>query len=327
MRQRRIKVAPEEERAVYHCMSRTVNGERLFDDVAREVLRKQFWQVAEYCGLQIITHAILSNHFHVLVRVPLKVTPSDSELLRRYRTLYPTPTAHQNARLEVISQQLATNGPEAVLWRRQQLALMGDVSPFMKLVKQRFSIWFNRSRQRYGTLWSERFKSVLVEPDGRALRTIAAYIDLNGVRAGLVHDPKDDRFCGYAAALAGHLRAQAGLCSIHDNLPWAEVQAGYRQVLFGTGSGTRQQGGIIAPEKFQQVLRSEGTLPLASVLRCRLRFFTDGAILGSRVFVALQLAAHRRRTGRQGMPPAPPLPLAHWGDLTVLRKPRRHAVG
>jgi len=29
---------------------------------------------------------------------------------------------------------------------------MGDVSQFMKLVKQRFSIWFNKSHQRYGTL-------------------------------------------------------------------------------------------------------------------------------------------------------------------------------
>ena len=43
MRQPRIKVAAEEGEAVYHCMSRTVNGERLFNDVAKEVLRRQCW--------------------------------------------------------------------------------------------------------------------------------------------------------------------------------------------------------------------------------------------------------------------------------------------
>ena len=36
-----------------------------------------------------------------------------------------------------------------------------------------------------------------------ALRTVAAYIDLNPVRAGLVKDPKHYRFCDYAAALTG----------------------------------------------------------------------------------------------------------------------------
>jgi REP element-mobilizing transposase RayT len=67
MRQARIKVEAEKSPAVYHCVTRTVNGEWLFDDVAKEVLRKQLWQVADYCGVQIVTYAILSNHFHVLV--------------------------------------------------------------------------------------------------------------------------------------------------------------------------------------------------------------------------------------------------------------------
>jgi putative transposase len=41
MRQARIKIDSEKGAAVYHCISRTVNGERLLDDVAKEVLRKQ----------------------------------------------------------------------------------------------------------------------------------------------------------------------------------------------------------------------------------------------------------------------------------------------
>ena len=61
-----------------------------------------------------------------------------------------------------------------------------------------------------GTLWEERFKSVLVE-DGHAARTMAAYIDLNPVRAGMVDDPKDYRWCSYAEAVAGKKRAREGL--------------------------------------------------------------------------------------------------------------------
>ena len=42
-------------------------------------------------------------------------------------------------------------------------------------------------------LWAERFKSVLVEGSREALLTVAAYIDLNAERAGLVGDPAEYR--------------------------------------------------------------------------------------------------------------------------------------
>ena len=105
MRQARIKIPAEAGEGVYHCMSRSVNGERLFDDQAKEILRRQFWQVAEYCGVDILTYAVLSNHFHVLVKVPQKAPVSDAELLRRYEVLYPHPTRYQTARLEVIKKR------------------------------------------------------------------------------------------------------------------------------------------------------------------------------------------------------------------------------
>lgn len=47
-----------------------------------------------------------------------------------------------------------------------------DLSLFVKEVKERFSRWFNKQRGRKGTLWMDRFKSVLVEAKGEALRQI-----------------------------------------------------------------------------------------------------------------------------------------------------------
>ena len=94
MRIPRIKIESRLSAAVYHCISRTVNSEHRFDDTAKEILRKQLWQIADYCGVNVLTHAFMSNHFHVLVRVrvPLKTEVPDAELLRRYRVLYPKPT-------------------------------------------------------------------------------------------------------------------------------------------------------------------------------------------------------------------------------------------
>ncbi|PXA02798.1 transposase, partial [Coraliomargarita sinensis] len=181
-----------------------------------EILRKMIWQVADFCGVEVLTYCVMANHFHVLLRVPDASEVSDKELLRRYKVLYPKPTKYQTASIAVMEKDLLAGGGEAEAVRRKLLARMGDVSEYMKAVKQRFSVWYNRTHQRYGTLWAERFKSVLVEGRGNPLQTMAAYIDLNPVRAELVDDPKDYRFCGYAEAVAGNRLARKGL-----SLVWA----------------------------------------------------------------------------------------------------------
>ena len=40
-----------------------------------------------------------------------------------------------------------------------------------------------------------------MENSREALAMVGAYIDLNAVRAGIVEDPKDYRFCGYGEAV------------------------------------------------------------------------------------------------------------------------------
>ena len=85
--------------------------------------------------------------------------------------------------------------------RDHYLSRLFDVSTYMKELKGRFAQWYNRRHHRYGVLWAEIFKSVLIE-EGQALSAVAAYIDLNPLRAGLREDPKDYRYCGYAEAIA-----------------------------------------------------------------------------------------------------------------------------
>jgi REP element-mobilizing transposase RayT len=328
MRIPRIKIPATEGEAVYHVMTRVVNGERVIHDVGKEVLRKQLWQVADYCGVQILTYAILSNHFHVLVRLPQFTSITDEELLRRYRVLYPHPTRFQQARLEVIEAQLKTDGPEAMRWRKRQLALMHDISGFMRLVKQRYSIWHNKTHQRYGTLWAERFKSVLVQSRVRVSETMAAYIDLNCVRAGLVRDPKDYRSCGYGEAVAGNAKAREGLRFIVGGADWSDCQSSYRQILFGAGAAPRDGARAITAVEFEAVIKARGKLPLADVLLCRIRYFNDGAVLGSRAFVDSHLARYRQQTGRcqqRNVHQIPPV--ADWGELVALRPLRRNPFG
>ncbi|MFP4167164.1 MAG: transposase, partial [Opitutales bacterium] len=54
----------------YHCMTRITGGEYLLGDAEKEVLRNLMWRVRDFCGVQIFTYCLMSNHFHVLVDVP-----------------------------------------------------------------------------------------------------------------------------------------------------------------------------------------------------------------------------------------------------------------
>jgi hypothetical protein len=107
------------------------------------------------------------------------------------------------------------------------------------------------------------------------------------------------------------------------------VQAAYRESLFGKGSVPKEHAAAISPEQFAQVLKAKARLPLATVLRCRIRYFTDGAVLGGRAFVAQHLAHYRRKLHRRRHSAPRALPaLTDWGgELTTLRGLRKQAFG
>jgi len=336
------RVKHSEIHATYHAMSRIVGGQMLLGDREKEVLRKMLWQVADFCGVEVLTYSIMTNHFHVLVRVPEKNRRvSNVELLRRFKVLYPKPTKYQTASFLRLETALRDDTEDAVKIREQLLARMHDLSEFMKTVKQRFSIWYNRNHDsRMGTLWMDRFKSVLVEGAGNPLQTMAAYIDLNPVRAGLVEDPKDYRWCGYAEAVAGSKAARVGLSvvwatfadgsqRIGDAANLAASLAAHRSLIFGKGASPwTHRGRLIDRKTAEKVLNEQqGELPLAAVLRCRVRYFTDGAILGSTEFVRSYAADWQAGRGRTHPARAHPVRGANWGDLAVVNAMRREVFG
>jgi len=205
---------------------------------------------------------------------------------------------------------------------------MGDVSAFMKEFKQRFSRWFNRHSNRFGTLWAERFSSTLVEDSASALQTVASYIDLNPVRAGLVSDPKDYRFCGYSAALTGNPVVRNGLMSFLSGRSWGAAAAQYRLNLFTTaGVAGHSDKQALDKTAIRAELARGGRLSLPEILRLRVRHLTAGVAIGSRDFVNQVSAHHRSHFGPKRLKVALPIrgvPLPH---LKTLRDLRVNAIG
>jgi len=288
------------------------------------MLRKQMHQVAKFCGVQVLAYCLMSNHFHVLVRVPERSEVTDNQLLERFGVLY-----HRDVeRVKSVEALLKQGGDEAEVLRQQLLARMGDVSLYMKELKQRFSIWYNRSHKRYGTLWAERFKSVLVEDKHHSLPTVAAYIDLNPVRAGMVKDPEDYRFSSYGELMAGSERFEQALSHILDTKDRKWAQQEYRKLLYLYGASQNRKSHLsIDSEKVKRVVEADGKVSLAELLRLRVRYFSDGLVLGSREFVEQYFHEHRNLFGAKRKTGARPMLGFKDSGLAVIRDLRKQVVG
>ncbi len=72
----------------YHVVSRIVDRTFRMDDQEKEIFRGMMRRAEAFCGVRVLTYAVLSNHFHLLVEVPERGGVDEAELVRRMTALY-----------------------------------------------------------------------------------------------------------------------------------------------------------------------------------------------------------------------------------------------
>ena len=319
-----IRIKREDGPAVYHVTSRVIQKRRLLLEGQREVWVAALHRAAEFSGVEVITYCVLETHFHILVRIdPAARLCDDAELVRRYRALYGASRAQWSGlNAEELKHALANDPPEVAESLRERLRRrMGDISEFMRTLRQRYTRWFNRAHETAGTLWAERFGSVIVQDTPWLVGLIAAYTDLNAVRAGLADLPENYRWCGYTEALAG----KESLCrALAACFPAAkcteEALACYRRLMFGKGAAAKSDGtgARIDPAALLETVRNGGELQPHELLRLRARFLTEGRALGSSDWLehgeGASILAQMKRP-----PPCRPVDILDNVDLAVAR--------
>ncbi len=316
----------------YHVISRVVERRFAFGVVEKEKFRALMRLMEKFTGCRVVSYCLMCNHFHLLLEVPPPAEGglSDQELCKRLNSIYTeafvAAVAKELADARAATYQDPTGMDATVQAIHQRFTYrMHDLGEFMKGLLQRFTQWFNRLHKRTGRLWEDRFKSVIVE-DGVAAKTIAAYIDLNPVRAGIVEDPADYRWSSYGEAIGGGAKgngktARAGLVRAlraHEGIGadpelWEQgISQDYRKLLMAGAIGKHAESvnrdGTTSMKTLRRGISREaaadnggkdGEIPFGKALRCRVRYFTDGAVIGGRNFVNEAFNQSRERFGKK----------------------------
>src|SRR5574344_1867688 len=292
----------------YHVISRIAGQQFLVDDREKDVLMRLMFSVAVFSGVEILTFALMDNHFHILVKVPRAREIADDELVAKMRVLYG----------DVKTDRLLG---EWKAWERRGLAFkaddakaalrrrMFDLSQFCKTLKETYSMSYNLRHAHVGTIWGSRFKSILLSPDYQTLMTVGSYIDLNPVRAEIVDTPGAYRWSGYGAAIRGNALSRNGLCAmvaaayIKREVAFETAPQAYESAIEGfieqpakEDAGTQETENGAHPkepqshrefvrEKVESEIADGGKLTLFEMLRCRVRHFSQGLAIGPALFV------------------------------------------
>ena len=308
MRRARVKVEGE---GFYHVVSRIAGKRFLIDEGEKRILLGMIRGAAAFSGVEVYTYAVMSNHFHLLVRVPRKKEVSDKELERRMLAWYgPGKFA---AILEKWEKWTKKKRPDLVEDEKARMrARMYDISQFCKTFKEAYTQDYNKRHENTGTIWEGRFKSILLEGSFHALMTVAGYVHLNPVRAAMVERPEESRWTGYGAGCGGDERAREGLKGMVSraygaaSFTWEECREACARTIAGSvpesaarpkGSPRRNEDGSVAAERLAVASPSDDVIEtddrgrpvragsLRALLRSRVAGFLHGGALGDDRFL------------------------------------------
>lgn len=267
------RMVVEDEKAVYHVISRTTLGglpigdeeKTFFVDYLEDLGRRYFLDVLGFC--------VMSTHFHLL----LEVTPPNEIPKKAVRERF---GAYYGDKREWSDQEASG-----------YLARWTSLPEYVKELRQRFSWFYNQKHGRRGAFWSERYKSLLLEK-GLPLLYCLAYIDLNPVRAGLVDRPEAYRW----NSLGFRKRTSEKNDFLSLDIGWPALNVSSRKKALKRYMDFLEDAGRLrfSNDEIEEMLtksvaREEipGDVDLKALCRLRKqhRWFQDSGILGSREFV------------------------------------------
>jgi len=278
--------------------NRVIGGSFIFGEQEKQKLLNLLFEGQERHAYKVIDYVILSNHYHCILEVPEPEVMSRDVLLEKWNQCY-----------------LSTGkdpGDEVLESYRQKIH---DISFVVGNFEQRFVQWYNKRKDRLGSLFN-RFDSVIIG-DEHSLAVLMAYITLNPVRASLVTDPAEYHWSGYAKRVSDRklsdndinlvqllhreLRIPPQILQLSDDKQLALLWKYFRKRLMQTSVKAHVKTSPFAQHKtIGELVDNDGKnmdLDRADHFMLKMRFTTKGIAIGSEAFVERILRGYNKALG------------------------------
>ena len=313
MTQARKRLVSLSDTPYYHCVSRCVRRAFLcgkdsvtgFDfEHRRQWIVDRMQELADIYAIDLCAYAVMSNHYHVVVRIDAKQVSlwNEREVAERWCQLFAGPMLVQRwlAGISMSPAERERITEFIDLWRDRLCSL----SWFMRCLNETIARMANREDHCTGRFWEGRFKSQALL-DEKALLSCMAYVDLNPIRAAMAKSPETSDFTSIQQRIQRDgchvLRRFSGNSDNTKGIPYTLKD--YLQLVDWAGRAvlSNKKGYIppdtppilhrlsLAPDELVQFLGSKQNYPRAMGSLDRIRQFAQSA--GAAFFKGTALSA------------------------------------
>src|SRR5215510_1209926 len=137
MRRARLTIPADRPVGYYHCLSRVVDRRFIFQEPEKEHFVKLMREYEAFCEVQVLTHSVMDNHFHLELEVPKKPEqdqlPKAETILAKLEKLSGHNGAKRLRQQVELFRKANDQAGEKVLLDKYR-ARMWDVSAYMQVV-------------------------------------------------------------------------------------------------------------------------------------------------------------------------------------------------
>jgi len=202
-------------RRAFLCGEDTVSG-RSFEH-RRKWLVDRIKFVTSIFDIDVCSYAIMSNHFHIVLRVGDTSEWPANRVLMAWQSLYSLPLlCDRYLKGEINTEAELKKVKEYVVEYRSRLM---SISWYMKAINEYVARMANSEDKCTGHFWESRFKSQALL-DERALLTCMCYVDLNPIRAAMAKDLKGSEFTSIQERIKQESTWLSGFGKTENDLPF-----------------------------------------------------------------------------------------------------------
>ncbi|WP_395374211.1 transposase [Marinicella sp. W31] len=205
--------------------------------------------LSDIFSIGICSYAIMSNHYHIVVKVDSTNCWSDKQVLYHWASLH---------RLPILCDLFLKGEPlgkAELLYVKDRITLykqrLMDISWFMRELNQFIAEKANQEDHVKGHFWEARFKSQALL-DERALLTCMAYVDLNPIRAAMAKTPESSDYTSIQERILNKDSKLVSFGKDESSIPY--TLSDYLDLVDMTGRVIREDKSGYIPEELPSIL-------------------------------------------------------------------------